>query len=168
MKYHALHCRNRQYRTDSYNWALTKLLSHPSFPPLLNHTFWNHYRFAWRARRRVVLCWKYLLCNCNSLETTPPSYIHLCSKKCVLPYENWEPASSDWHWGWQFSSRAALLSACIHSNWASIITLDYWDEDRESITPLSHNEFNISQDNEHLTNCWSYKWCNTVHKSWTY
>lgn len=89
-------------------------------------------------------------------------------EKCVFPYETWEPVSSDWHWGWEFSSQAALLSACIHSNWASIITTDYWDEDRESITPLSHNELNISQDNEHLTNCWSYKWCNTLHKSVTY
>lgn len=47
-------------------------------------------------------------------------------------------------------------------------TTDYWDADRESITRLPHNEFNISQDNDHLTNCWLYKWCNTIHKSLTY
>lgn len=87
---------------------------------------------------------------------------------CVFPYDTWEPASSDRHGGWQFSSRAALLPACIHSSWASIITIDYWDEDKESITSLSHNEFNISQDNEHLTNSWLYKWCNTVHNLLTY
>lgn len=63
--------------------------------------------------------------------------------------------------------QAALLPACIHSQWTSIITTDDRDEDTESMTPLSHNEFNVSQDNKPL-NYWSHKRSKTVHNLLTY
>jgi len=60
--------------------ALNNLLKHWSLPPLPNHTLWNHSGFARSPKSRVVLCWEYQLCCRNSLETTPPSCIHPCSK----------------------------------------------------------------------------------------
>lgn len=83
---------------------------------------------------RVVFCWTYQLCCCNSLETTPPSCTHPCSKN-NLRVSIWNLRAREF---WLAARVAALVWQ--HPQERNVSLNNYYqDEGMESITVFITN-----------------------------